>query len=63
MFKYHQRNVVWKKISELVRGGYTAERACNKTYSVYGHSLTVTAIINALVKDKGLHPELRIGHQ
>ena len=44
-------------------GGYTAERACDKIYSVYGHSLTVTAIINALVKDKGLHPELRIGHQ
>ncbi len=62
-FKYYWRNVVWKKISELVRGGYTAERACNKIYSVYGHSSTVTSSINALVRDKGLHPELRIGHQ
>jgi hypothetical protein len=62
-FNYYRRNVVWKKISELVRGGYTAERACDKIYSVYGHSSTVTSITRALIKDKGLHPELRIGHQ
>jgi hypothetical protein len=61
-FKYYRRNVVWKKICELVRGGYTAERACDKIYSVYGHSSTVTAIIKQLVKDKGRHPELRVGH-
>ena len=62
-FKYYRRNVVWKKICELVRGGYTAESACDKIYSVYGHSSTVTEIIKQLVKDKGRHPELRVGHQ
>ena len=55
--------MVWKKISELVRGGYTAERACDKIYNVYGHSSMVTAIINALVLAEGLDLELRIGHQ
>ena len=44
-------------------GGYRAGSACDKIFCVYGHSLSVTAIINAFVRDKGLHPELRIGHQ
>ena len=55
--------MVWKKISELVCGGDTAERACDKIYSVYGHSSTVTAAINALVRDKRLHPEQGRGNQ
>ena len=60
-FKYYRQNVVWKKICELVCGGYTAESACDKIYSAYGHSSTVTEIIKQLVKDKGGHPELRVG--
>ena len=61
-FKYYWQNVVWKKICELVCRGCTAERARDKIYSVYGYSSMVTAIIEQLVKDKGRHPELRVGH-
>ena len=52
---------MWEKICELVCRGCPAERACDKIYSVYGYSSMVTAIIKQLVKDKGGHPELRVG--
>ena len=29
-YKYYRRNVVWQKVSELVRGGFTAESACDR---------------------------------
>jgi hypothetical protein len=61
-FKYYCRNLVWKKICELVCGGCTAERARDNIYSLYDYSSMVTAIIKQLVKDKGRHPELRVGH-
>ena len=44
-FKYYRWNIVWKKICELVRGGYTVDRVCNEIIIVCGHSLIVTAII------------------
>ena len=62
-YKYYRRNVVWQKVSELVRGGFTAERGCDRIYSVYGASSTVSDIIKALIRDKknGGHRALRIG--
>jgi hypothetical protein len=62
-YKYYRRNVVWQKVSELVRGGFTAESACDRIYSVYGASSTVSDIIKALIRDKknGGHRALRIG--
>ena len=60
-FNYYRRNVFWMKVSELVRAGYTADRACELIYSVYGQKLSVTAIIKRLIADKkfGGHPGLR----
>jgi len=45
-----------------VRAGFTAERACDKVYDVYGSNLSVTKIINAMIADKktGGHPHLRV---
>jgi hypothetical protein len=47
-------------VVEMVRLGYTAERAIDKIYSVYGHKLSVTNILNRMIKDKkdGSHPGL-----
>ena len=55
--------MVWQKVSDLVRGGFTAESACDRIYSVYGASSTVSDIIKALIRDKknGGHRALRIG--
>jgi hypothetical protein len=49
-------------VGEMVRAGYTAERACDKIYQAYGANLSVTKIINAMIKDKprGGHPGLRV---
>ncbi len=61
-YRYYRRNVFWVKVCEMVRAGFTAERACDRIYSVYGSRLSVTKIINAMIRDKknGGHPELRI---
>ena len=61
-YRYYRRNVFWSKVAELVRAGFTAERACDKVYDVYGSNLSVTKIINAMIADKktGGHPHLRV---
>ena len=50
------------KVSEMIRARFTVERACDKIYSVYGASLPIIRIINAMICDKrdGGHPELRV---
>ena len=37
-FKYYKRNVFRKKVSEMIKAGYTAEAACDKMYLDYGQS-------------------------
>ena len=38
------RNVVWRKVSEIMRVGYTEEAVRDKIYMVYGPKLSVTEI-------------------
>ena len=59
-YTYHRRKVVWDQIADMVRRGWDAQDACNKLYDVYGHQLSVTAIINQMRKDRrnGGHPSL-----
>lgn len=59
--KYYRRNVVWKCMQRLVRSGDTPEVAADKIHQAYGFSLTVTQIINAMIRDnrRGGHPNLR----
>ena len=61
-FKYCRRKVVWDCVSKHVNAGHSAVSAIKKIYDCYGNSLTVSSIINAMVKDKksGGHPNLRI---
>ena len=61
---YHRRKVVWHKVAEMVRSGWSAHDACNRLYEVYGHNSTVTQIINRMRTDRknGGHPELRMTH-
>ena len=49
---YSQRKVFWDKISELVRAGHTADRACDLVYQAYGHSASVTQIIRRMQADR-----------
>jgi hypothetical protein len=60
--KYTRRKVVWDKIAEMVRGGWTAQAAIDRIYFVYGVNLCVTHIINRMKVDRALggHPELRV---
>ena len=60
--KYCRRKNVWDCISKLVNAGHSSANAVEKIYSVYGHGLSVSAIIAAMVKDKktGGHPNLRV---
>jgi len=61
-YVYYKRNFVWKKVSELVRSGMTAQTACDAIYNVYGQNKTVTQIIGLLQRDSatGGHRNLRI---
>ena len=63
--KYYRRNIVWKKVSELIRAGYSADQACDLIYRCYGRGCSVTKIINEMINDKkvGGHPGLRIAHR
>jgi len=60
--KYYWRNVFWKKVSELIRAGYTADVAIDKIYQCYGMDSATTSIINAMIRDKkiGGHPNLSV---
>ncbi len=51
-YRYYRRNVFWMKVSEMIRAGFTAEHACDKSYSVYGARLPITRIVNAMIHDK-----------
>ena len=59
--KWHRRNVVWQCMDRLVRGGDTAQVAANKIHQAYGYNLSVTEIINRMMRDRrtGGHPNLR----
>ena len=50
----------WMNFSEMMRADFTAELACDKTYSVYGSRLPITRTISAMICDKkdGAHLEL-----
>ena len=60
--KYTRRKHVWDLIKLLIRSGLTYQTACDRIYAVYGHTTTVTSIINRLHNDKrsgNLHPDLQ----
>lgn len=59
--KWYRRSVVWHCIDRLVRGGDTAQVAANKIHQAYGYNLSVSDLINRMIRDKrtGGHPNLR----
>ena len=61
-YVYHRRKVVWDKIGEMIRSGWSSDEACNKIYEAYGAQKNITYIINQMRKDKknGGHPSLRM---
>ena len=64
--KYYRRKVLWDCIQKHVDAGWTAAAACDLVYQVYGRGLSVTRILNLMLKDRKtyvgqLHPRLRIG--
>ena len=64
-FMYSRRKVVWDLIAKLVRSGNSAQVACDKIYTVYGHGTSVTKIINQLSKDNKsntIHPILQVSN-
>lgn len=48
---YSFRLKFWQKCDEMVRGGLTADIACDKIYQAYGVSMSVTKILTAMKKD------------
>ena len=61
-YNYHRQKVVWDKIAELVRAGWTSDMAIDAIYNAYGQHLPVTQIINAMQRDQvnGGHPSLQV---
>ena len=64
-FRYCRRKIFWDCVSKHVNAGYAVDTVIDRIHSSYGEALTVTAILNALVKDRrkdgiGGHPNLRI---
>jgi hypothetical protein len=58
---YYRRNVFWKCMGKLIRGGETVDTATIKIRQCYGQQLSVTATINKMIADKknGGHANLR----
>ena len=57
--KYSFRKAFWEKAAEMVRAGDTAQVACDKIYSCYGESMSVTDILRKMKADRrsGQWPE------
>jgi hypothetical protein len=52
-YTYARRLVFWQKTSEMVRMGYTAERAIDRIYIAHANcGSSVTKNINAMIKDR-----------
>ena len=47
-YVYHRRKVVWDKIGEMIRSGWSSDEACNKIYEAYGAQKNITYIINQM---------------
>jgi hypothetical protein len=60
-YNYYRRKVFWMKVIDMCKLGYTAERAIDRIYVAYGQKLSVTAVLNRMIKDKktGGHHMLR----
>jgi hypothetical protein len=62
-FNFSRRKCVWDTIDRLIRSrpGYTAASAIRSIKLSYGENLSVTMVIDAIVRDKkkGGHPNLR----
>ena len=54
--KYWCRNIIWKAIDRLVRGGVSAERAIARIREVYGERTGVTKIMELMTRDKTRYP-------
>jgi len=54
--KYWRRNLIWKAIGRLVRGGMSAERAMARIREVYGERTGVTKIMQLMIRDKTRYP-------
>jgi len=50
--KYTRRKVVWETILRLMQAGLTSDNAIDRIYAVYGQELTVTEIINRMLRDR-----------
>jgi hypothetical protein len=63
-FTYSRRNQVWRIIRRLVDSGIDSDIACDRFYQAYGHTKSVTAIIQCIYDDRrhgrGVHPNLRV---
>lgn len=59
---YSKRKVVWDKIAELVRVGYTSHVAIDMIYHTYGNNTSLSNIIHRMLCDRktGGHPNLRV---
>jgi Transcriptional activator of glycolytic enzymes len=55
---YSRRKCFWDTVENLIRRGYTSDTACDRVYSIYGRSNSVTKILLLLRKDRrqGGHP-------
>jgi hypothetical protein len=51
-YAYHRRKVVWDKIAEKIRAGWTANAAIDEIYVRYGKGTSVTKIINQMRRDR-----------
>ncbi len=51
-YAYHRQKVVWDKIAEKIRAGWTANTAIDAIYNHYGRGTSVTIIINTMRRDR-----------
>lgn len=59
---YSRRKAFWIIVSKHVSAGYTSAAAIDRIHQAYGDKLSVTKILNLIIRDKndGGHPNLQI---
>ena len=58
--KYYRRKVFWDLCAKMINQGFSLDNAIRKIRGIYGHSLSITKILDMLGKDRkrGGHPNL-----
>ena len=58
-YNFSKRKPLWMLVNDMVKRGHTAVAACTLIHDVHGDTLSVSAVLAKIRKDKGNHSHLQ----